>query len=151
MEVTQTVREGGTTLVNGRTVAVTRQGTTVWTFRPPTDEELVRAIALAIVNGLERHDLDLLFSFHDPAFTGPDGDLASLRQQAEDLFTRFPRLEVLCGDLQASLGEGAGLLTFHRQVYAADKPDGPLKPAAEDDVTLRLRRVAARWVVVGAE
>jgi hypothetical protein len=151
MEVIQTVREGERVVVDGRRIAVTRQGRTAWTFRAPTDEELVRLIALALVNGLERHDPDLLFSFHDPSFQGPAGDLAALRRQAQDLFARFARLQVLCTNLQASLGPDTGLLTFHRQVFAAEQPDGPLKPAAEDEVRLRLRRTATRWVVVGAE
>lgn len=151
MEVRQTVRQGSQVRVKDRTLAVARRGKTVWTFRPPTDEELVRIIALAIVNGLERHDLGLLFSFHDPSFRGPAGDLAALRTQAQDLLARFARLAVLATNLQASLGPDTGLLTFHRQVWAAESADGPLKPAAEDEVRLRLRRTATRWVVVGAE
>lgn len=151
MEVRQTVREGLQVRINGRALAATRKGTTSWIFRPPTDEELVRSIALAIVNGLERHDLDLLFSFHDPSFRGPAGDLTALRLQAEGLLDRFARLEVLCTDLQASLGQNKGLLTFHRQVFAAEQPDGPLKLAAEDHVRLRLHRDPTRWVVVGVD
>jgi len=152
LDVTQKVTVGGQVVAeHGAPMHLTREGTSTITFRPPTDEELVLALPVALAASVERKDLTLLRTVVAPEFQlVGEGGVDALEAMLEPVFAKNERLDSTLANVSAKTDGVTGSVAFMLTVKGGLNAES-MAPVYERPVTLRARKGGDTWLIVGMD
>lgn len=145
---TQTVSLEDGTPLGSQPMSVTRDGTTVTSERPATDEELAQMAVLAVTNSINREGFDLLHSVQ-----AEGADLSQVENQLGGMFAEHERLRAMPSNIVFTPSGDSGTAAFHVAVTGCTpevRPGvdmSPRSPIVESDLTLKLEKQGGLWRV----
>lgn len=147
MDVTQRVSVAGETVMeHGEPIHATRGGTLTMVIRPPTDEELIQALPLALSNSASRQELSLLEAFCAPNVSvGDETGFAAVEGMIEPLFEANGTIKASADDLEIRTDGDSGVVTFELTAEGAATDDAPFAPLYEGPITIDAARDGTVW------
>jgi hypothetical protein len=129
-------------------MSVTRDGTTVTSERPATDEELAQMAVLALANSVNRESFDLLHSVQAEGV-----DFSQIENQLSAMFGEHEKLRAMPSKIEFTPSGDTATTKFHVVVTGCTpevRPGVDLSPRStivESDLTLKLVKQGGLWRV----